>query len=114
MFTDHFLGLSSESHLRAASRRFWLLADMLKHATVRSFSADKSRRAITYFSESAPSRSFLLPNAKRGIPARLLFASSSCSCARARSILAGLVRGTLVVGIDYEDDHIRVSAEFLP
>ncbi len=111
----HFFVLSSESHLSITSSLCWLLADTLKQATVRSFSVSSSIFAITYSSVKLPYRSLLLPNTKSGIPAKLLFWSSSCICVRASYKFAIFIKiCTLIKWIDYEDYDIRISAEFLP
>ena len=90
---DHFLGLRSESHLRATSSLFWLLAEMLKVATVLSLRAVRSMRLMISAYFSAPYRSFLFPSTSSGIPARLLLLSKSWSCALATSMLAAWGRG---------------------
>lgn len=77
IYSDHFLGLSSESHFKATSNLFWLLAEMLKQATVLSLNELRSSLLITYFSGRAPSRSFLLARTSRGMPARDLLLSNS-------------------------------------
>ena len=77
------------------SSLFWLLADMLKQATVRSLRDFSSIFSITYSSLRAPYKSFLLPNTNKGIPARLLFWSSSCICVRASYMLPSLAKSLL-------------------
>jgi hypothetical protein len=68
--------LRSDNHFKATSNLFWLLAEMLKQATVLSVKLAKSNLEITYFYCNAPYKSFLFPKANSGIPAKLLLLRS--------------------------------------
>ncbi len=111
----HFFGFKSDSHFNTSSNRFWLFADILKHATVLSFKLFSYIFSITYSSCIDPIISFLFPKTNKGIPARLLFCKSSCIWARATSAFA-LFNGidTLIVWIKNKDDYIWISTKFLP
>ena len=111
----HFFFSNSDSHFNITSNLFWLFAETLKQATVRSFKDDSSILSITSCSFSEPAKSFLFPNTRRGIPAKLLFSSNSCIWALAKSIFATIRSwATLVVGINNKDNDIWISAKFFP
>lgn len=67
------------------------MAETLKHATVRFYLRDSNCiRSITSCYLRQPAKSFLFPITNKGIPDKLLFWSSSCNWALARSILPTL------------------------